>query len=96
MTTKVIVYIYTPRGGSRLAHALSGTDAKKRYSIYYRDLNTTRLDAALAGASRANMRNRANALIKMCVVFPTFESLRGSGYLSSTSRRHAYEFITNK
>jgi hypothetical protein len=59
MTTRVIVYIYTPRGGSRLACASSGTDAKKRYSIHYRDLNTTRLDAALAGAIRANMRNRA-------------------------------------
>ena len=69
MTTKVIVYIYTPRGGSRLAHALSGTDAKKRYSIYYRDLNTTRLDAALAGAIRANMRNEAKCTNQKCVLF---------------------------
>ena len=65
MTTRVIVYIYTPRGGSRLAHALSGTDAKKRYSIYYRDLNTTRLDAALSGAIRAyDVRmNASNVLV---------------------------------
>ena len=41
MTTWVIVYIYTPRGGPRLAYAETGTNAKKRYSIYYRDLNTT-------------------------------------------------------
>ena len=69
MTTRVIVYIYTPRGGSRLACASSGTDAKKRYSIYYRDLNTTRLDAALAGAIRANKRNRARSTNQKCVLF---------------------------
>ena len=40
MTTWVIVYIYTPRGGARLACAETGTDAKKRYSIHYRDLDT--------------------------------------------------------
>ena len=40
MTTRVIVYIYTPRGGPRLAFAETGTNAKKRYSIHYRDLNT--------------------------------------------------------